>query len=243
MTGVAAGAALAEASGLALGYGGRRVLDGLSFALPSAGVVGLSGPNGSGKSTFLKACLGLLPPLAGSLRVLGEDASSRRFRRALSRVAWAPQTRPPGQLPLEVREAVLMGRLGLSGFGARFDPAARRADRRAADRALETAGLGHLVGRRVAELSGGQYQRVLIARALAREAELLLLDEPSAHLDAEGREGVVRLVSALANGQGASLVLATHDPELLALCDVVLEFAAGSCRLLPGPASVSGVTS
>ena len=210
---------------LTLGYGRVAVIEGASFRIPGGKgtILGLRGPNGAGKSTFLKACLGLHPPTAGSIRLLGLSPGDGRFRSLYARLGYVPQSRPPGQLRLTVAEAVGLGRYGRIGFLGR----ARPEDRSAIARAMERAGISNLARRAVQELSGGQYQRVAIARALAAEPELLLLDEPGSHLDADGRSGIVGLLGSLIREKAASMLLVSHDPELLAQCGAFLDFGGG----------------
>ena len=217
---------LLEARDLVLGYGAAPVLrvPRLSIAGGRGTVTGLAGVNGAGKSAFLKACLGLLAPIEGSLRLLGERPGTRAFRGVLARVGYVPQARPAGTVALTVRELVECGRYGRVGFLGRW----RAADGRAVETAMEEAGVVRLAGKAVQELSGGQYQRAQIARALAAEPELLILDEPGSHLDAEGRSGVAALIGRLAGERRASLLLVSHDEELLALADSRIEFADGS---------------
>jgi len=219
-------AALVEAEALELGYGRRTVLrvPRLRIEGGRGRTVGLRGPNGAGKSTFLKACLGLVAPRSGSLRVLGAESGKRGFRSTLARIGYAPQSRPPGSLRLTVAEAVELGRYGRVGLFGRAGPA----DRRAVEVALALAGLDGLEDRAVQELSGGQYQRVAIARALAAEPELLMLDEPGSHLDAEGRRGVAELVAGMARKGAVSVLLVSHDAEVLALCDCIVDFEGGA---------------
>lgn len=222
-------AILIEASGLALGYGGAAVLSGVDLRMDAAGgPLALVGANGSGKTTFLKACLGLVRPAAGAVRLLGLEARSRGFAAVLRSVGWAPQQKAPGSLRLTVRELAELG--ARSGFG----PGRAAAD--AAAEAMETCGIAGLARRPVQELSGGQYQRALIARALACRPRLLLLDEPTTHLDGEGRREVARLVERLAGDGGRGIALATHDTELAALCPRTWTFAGGTAtvgRTLP----------
>lgn len=213
-----------EAAGLALGYGGRRVLDGVTLTIPrGAGAVALVGANGSGKSTFLRACLGLASPMAGRIGVLGTDSRSRGFRGALKRVGWVPQQRPTGALRLTVREFVYLGRHAASGFGLFFGAA----DREAVDGAMETAGIANLAGAQVQELSGGQFQRASIARALAGAPELLLLDEPTTHLDRESRALVLGVIGSIRCAGKTTIVVVSHDPAVLGLCDSRFAFARG----------------
>jgi len=216
---------LLEARDLVLAYGPRLVLEGASLSVQGGGgrVVGLRGPNGAGKSTFLKACLGLHAPRSGELRLLGARPGSREFGGVLPRLGYLPQARPAGPLRMSVAEVVELGRYGRLKGRRRLG----REDKRAVEAALEAAGVASLRARAVQELSGGQYQRVALARALAGEPELLLLDEPSSHLDAGSREAVVGIVRGLAREGRASLLIVSHDEELLSLCGSFLEFSGG----------------
>lgn len=216
---------LLEARNLVLGYGSTKVLeiDELKVEGRSGTIVGLQGSNGTGKSTFLKACLGLCKPCAGNIALLGSVPGARDFRKLLTRVGYVPQARPPGLLRLTVKEVVEGGRYGRIGFLKRSG----ERDRRAVLEAMEETGVAALAHRAIQELSGGQYQRVQIARALAGEPELLLLDEPGSHLDAEGRSGVIKVISKLASERKASMLLVAHDDELLELADAMITFANG----------------
>jgi ABC-type Mn2+/Zn2+ transport system ATPase subunit len=184
------------------GYGTRTVLEGVGFALRRGALTGLIGPNGSGKSTLIKVALGLLRPWRGSVRVLGMDPVEAR-----ERVGYMPQIElVDWDFPLSVEEAVLLGRYGRL---RRLRPPSA-ADRAAVRAALERVGLWHLRDRQIGELSGGQQRRVLLARALARSAELLLLDEPLAGLDIGAQEDLERLLRELADA-GSTVLVATHD--------------------------------
>jgi len=217
---------LVEARDLVLGYGMRKVLeiDELMVEGRRGTIVGLQGPNGTGKSTFLKACLGLREPSAGSIALLGSEPGAGGFRNVLTRVGYLPQARPPGLLRLTVKEVVEGGRYGRIGFLKRSG----ERDRRAVLEAMEETGVAVLARRAIQELSGGQYQRVQIARALAGEPELLVLDEPGSHLDAEGRSGVIKVISKLASERKSSMLLVAHDDDLLELADVMITFADGA---------------
>ncbi len=219
---------LLEASKLALGYASGIVLQlsALSIKGGRGLVVGLVGANGSGKSTLIKACLGLVQPLRGVVRLLGESPGTRRFRAMLGRVGYVPQARPAGALRLTVKEVVECGRYGRVGFLRPW----REEDRRAVSRAMEKAGVAALAKKAVQELSGGQYQRVQIARALAAEPDLLILDEPNSHLDSEGRVGVTDLIVGLARERQASMLVVTHDDGLLGIADAWLRFADGGAE-------------
>lgn len=216
-----------EAVDLTLAYGTRTVVSGVNLRFGAdAGVIGLAGPNGSGKSTFLKACLGLVAPQAGIVRVFGESRGSRRFRDVLRMVGWAPQQRAPGALRMTVRELVSLGRCAKAGL---FRPLTA-GDRAAVEEALETAGISDLAQRPTQELSGGQLQRANIARALASKPRLLLLDEPTTHLDRESRRSVIVLLEKLTAERRVAMAVVSHDPEALALCGRYLAFSDGGVR-------------
>jgi ABC-type Mn2+/Zn2+ transport system ATPase subunit len=217
-----------EARNIFAGYGGAEVLKDFSFSAGPGCFTGLCGPNGAGKSTFLKLCLGMIRPRAGRVTVLGERPGSAAFRRVLFRVAYVPQNTAGGSLPVTVREAVAMGRYGKAGF---LRPLSRH-DRVLVDAALEAAGLTEISGCLVQELSGGQCQRTALARALAMRAELLLLDEPTASLDAGGRAGLLRLIGQLRKDQALAVVMVSHDAQALSECESVCRFEDG--RILAG---------
>jgi zinc transport system ATP-binding protein len=181
------------------------VLQDVDLEIQPLDFLGLIGPNGGGKTTLLKVLLGLLEPQRGSVTVLG-----RRPREVSPRVGYVPQhTRIDLAVPAEVLDVVLMGRLARTSWGPRF----RRADVAAALRALEVTGAADLGGRRFGELSGGQRQRILIARALAADAELLLLDEPTTGVDLHRERALFELLRRL--NQRLPIVLVSHDVALV----------------------------
>ncbi|WP_411966312.1 metal ABC transporter ATP-binding protein [Haloferax sp. YSMS24] len=189
---------------VAFSYGDVPVVDDVSFDVEAGDFLGLVGPNGSGKSTLLTLMLGLQRPDTGSVRLFGEAA--HEFT-AGERVAYVAQdaTKTARDMPITVREVVRMGRYPRNLFG-RFSPA----DHTAVDDALENVAITDIADRRVGSLSGGQRQRVFVARALAAEAELLALDEPTVALDAESRESFYDLLADL-NADGMTIVLVEHD--------------------------------
>ncbi len=205
-----------------------------------ANVLGFVGPNGAGKTTLLKTCLGLLPPLGGELRLLGVDTRKAGFAETRKKLAYIPQNRPEGssgQLRISVREAVSFGRLGKCGLTGRFG----RTDREAVDAAIAYCGLKTLADKAVQDLSGGQFQRVSIARAVAAEPALYLFDEPGSYLDEEGQTAMQSLILSLAES-GIPLIIVTHDHALIALCDAVLLFEKGTARLLDAGAFLAEMT-
>jgi zinc transport system ATP-binding protein len=184
-------------------YDGVPALDDVTLAVPRGSFTALIGPNGAGKSTVLRLLLGLLQPERGEVRVLGE-----RPGRAGQPIGYVPQRiRLPVGFPLSVHEVVLMGRYGRVGLWRRPG----RKDQLRAREALERVNLPHLERRRFGELSGGQQQRVLIARALAGDPHLLLLDEPTAGLDPAAQARFYALVCDLQKGAELTLFCASHD--------------------------------
>jgi ABC-type Mn2+/Zn2+ transport system ATPase subunit len=187
---------LLEARDLAVGYEGRPVLRGVTFAAHPGERIGVLGPNGGGKSTLFRAVLGELPPLAGTLRVDG-------------RVGVLPQTeRSRLDYPVSALDVALMGSLSRRPW---WKPTGR-AERRTALQAVARVGLADRAHDPFGELSGGQRQRVLLARALVQEARLLLLDEPFSGMDAPSTATTLALIDALA-ADGHALLIATHDVD------------------------------
>ncbi len=187
-------------SEVSFAYENLPVLTDVSLAIEAGDTVSVVGPNGGGKTTLLKLILGLLRPTRGSVRVFGRGPEESR-----GRVGYVPQqVLYDPQFPMQVEDVVLMGRLG----NRRAGPYSH-ADREAAGAALEAVGLAGLRHRGFAALSGGQRQRVLIARALASEAALLLLDEPTSHVDRTAEEELYALLGELA--KRLTLVMASHD--------------------------------
>jgi zinc transport system ATP-binding protein len=186
-------------------FGGRPVLQDVSLRVAAGEFLALIGPNGGGKSTLVKVALGLLQPDRGTVRVLGLPAAQAR-----PRVGYVPQFATfRRDFPLSVRETVLQGRLGLRAWWRRLAVA----DHRAADGAMAATDVNDLASRPIASLSGGQLQRVLIARALATDPSLLLLDEPTAHVDTRAEHGLFDLLARLR--ERMAIVIVSHDVGLV----------------------------
>jgi len=199
-----AGAPALEVRGAVVTYEGDRqpALDGVTLSVPLGARVALVGPNGAGKSTLLKAVAGLLPLAAGEIRVHGLPVGACHHR-----VAYLPQrSELDWSFPVDVRRLVLTGRYVHLGWLRR--PGAR--DLELADRMIDRLGLSALAGRQLDQLSGGQQQRALLARALAQDADLLLLDEPLNAVDVETSAVVEELLADLTR-RGKTAVVATHD--------------------------------
>lgn len=197
--------ALIEASGLAAGYDGRPAISGVSFSLLPGESVALLGPNGGGKTTLLRALLGELPPLVGSLRVEARCAS-------------VPQTeRSQLDYPVSALDVATMGALSRLPWWRR--PGRRERER--ARQALDRVDLGDLADETFGKLSGGQRQRVLVARSLVQDAQILLLDEPFSGLDRPSSERLEVLIGTLC-AEGRAAIIATHDLEQARRLDKVL---------------------
>ncbi|OII70356.1 ABC transporter ATP-binding protein [Streptomyces sp. CC77] len=219
--------------GLAVGYrgrprrgrrAGRAVLSGLDLTARAGELTVLLGPNGAGKSTLLRTLCGLLPPLDGRIRVGGADLAQTSPAVLARRLAVVLTDRvDPGLL--SVRELAGLGRHPHTGFTGRLTAA----DPAAVAWSLEAVGAGHLADRPASELSDGERQRVLTARALAQEPEVVLLDEPTAFLDVPSRVALTVLLRDLARDKGLTVVVSMHDLELaLRVADAVWLVDRGS---------------
>jgi ABC-type Mn2+/Zn2+ transport system ATPase subunit len=204
------------ARGLVVGYAGRPVVDGLDLDVAPGRVLALVGTNGSGKSTVLKTLAGLLPPVSGSVEVLGGPPGASPHR-----LAYLSQFhRTALVLPLRVRDVVRMGRFADRGLLGRLGPD----DERLVDESMARMGVADLADRSLRDLSGGQQQRIYLAQVLARRGDLLVLDEPTAGIDAAGAERYAAVV-AEEGERGAAVVVATHDIADAARADDVLLLA------------------
>lgn len=194
--------AVVEARGLGIGYAGRTVIPGIDLSLAGGEALALVGANGSGKSTLLKTLAGLIPRTAGELSILGAPPGGSG-----QRIAYLGQYHTSGGLlPMQVRDVVLMARYRGRGLLRRLGPA----DRDAVERAMDALDVTSLARQPLRSLSGGQQRRVHLAYTLAREADLLLLDEPTAGLDAAANDRYVQMIQAEL-ARGASVVTSTHD--------------------------------
>jgi iron complex transport system ATP-binding protein len=215
------------------GYGGRIVFQDIDLTVRAGEILVLAGPNGSGKTTLLKTIGGLLKPASG--RVLFDGREQRKMTRPEQAAASAFLFQSTAMVwPFTVRETVAQGRFSRLGwFGLET-----AADREAAAAAMEAAGLSDCGDRRVTELSGGEQQRVLIARAIAQDAGVLLLDEAVNNLDPRYQVLIMGMIRAMA-GRGAAVLISLHDLNLAALYgDRVLLLSEGKTAALGSPPEV-----
>jgi iron complex transport system ATP-binding protein len=206
----------------------------LSVAVEPGEILGLIGPNASGKTTVVRLVSGLLAPSSGAIHLEGTPLARLTPASIATRVAVVPQDVPRG-FPYTVEELVLMGRFPHAP-GRFFES---REDRAAAREAMALAEVEALRGEPMERLSGGERQRVLMARALAQRPRLLLLDEPTAHLDLRHQVACVSLLRRLNRSSGLTVILVTHDLSLAGeVCDRLLLLDAGRAALIGAPESV-----
>jgi iron complex transport system ATP-binding protein len=212
-----------EADRVSFAYGGRPILRDVSVAVARGEVLGVIGPNGSGKTTLVRLMSGVLAPSAGEVRLAGRSLGAFRRRELAQRLAVVPQD-PVLEFPFTALEVVLMGRaphLPRLAF-----PRAR--DLEIAREAMAVLEVTEVEQRPLDRLSGGERQRVLLARALAQEPEVLLLDEPTTHLDLRHQAGIHDAVRALGRARQTAVVSVLHDLNLAALfCDRLVLLADG----------------
>lgn len=218
-----------ELDALSCGHTGHAVVRELSLAVDAGTVLSLLGPNGVGKTTLLKTLLGLTPLRGGRVLIGGQDVRGWGARRRAQVMAYVPQAHTP-PFPFAVIDVVTMGRTAHLGTFA----SPSRADRALAERTLHALGIAHLGPRIYTELSGGERQMALIARALVQQPDILVLDEPTSNLDFGNQIRVLRQIRALAAG-GMAVVMSSHFPDHVFLC-------GGTVALLrPNGAAVVGL--
>ncbi|MBN1825384.1 MAG: ABC transporter ATP-binding protein [Candidatus Eisenbacteria bacterium] len=188
--------------GLAVRYGAHRAVENLNFEVPEGASVSIIGPNGGGKSTVLKAILGLVPIETGSIRVFGQEP--RRVSPA--RIGYMPQLKT-----MDRRFPALSVELVVSGLRRRWPARIARRDREKAMAALADVDAAHLADRPIRDLSGGEMQRIYIARCLVSRPRLVLLDEPASGIDAVGEADLYRLLEDYQRENGATMLVVTHD--------------------------------
>lgn len=205
--------AAVQCRGVSVGFGGRPVVEGIDLALEPGQWLAVVGTNGSGKSTLLRTIAGLIPVVGGEIAVLGAAPGAPG-----ASVSYLSQSHEQGfLLPIRSRDVVRMGRWPARGLMGRL----RRDDEAMVDEAMDALGIRDLAAKPLGTLSGGQCQRVHLAQAACRRADLLLLDEPTSGLDAASRERYLALMDS-ERARGAAIVSATHDVREAQRADLVL---------------------
>jgi ABC-type cobalamin/Fe3+-siderophores transport system ATPase subunit len=223
-----------QAETLQVHYNDRQVLNNISFRVEAGTILGVIGPNGAGKTTLVRALSGVIPLSGGRVLVQGKEMSALSPVERARRVAVVPQAR---SLPASFTgwQLVLLGRtphLNWLGHVSANDENCVR-------QALERAQALELAGRRLGELSGGEQQRLLLARALAQDAPILLLDEPTTHLDLQHQIGLLDKVRELARVEGLAVVVALHDLNLVSrYADQVALLVDGNLRAMGTPEEI-----
>lgn len=214
---------------IGFGYRDHGVLDGISLAAGPGRVMTVLGPNGAGKTTLLKCLNGLLKPSVGRVTLDGVPLAALARRQRASLMAYVPQAESL-QFPISVFDAVLLGRRPHMGW------APRRSDLAIVGEAIERVGIAALAHRDARRLSGGELQLVAVAKAIAQQPRVLLLDEPTAHLDLRHQQRVLRLVRHVADALNVTVVQSIHDiNHALAVSDEVAVLSAGSMVATGGP--------
>jgi manganese/iron transport system ATP-binding protein len=196
-----------EFENVSIGYNGQPVLENLTFQIPWGAQVALVGPNGAGKSTLFKALVGLIPVRTGKILIHGLPLRAHK-----ECVAYIPQREEVDwRFPLSVMDVVMMGRYGCTGWVKRPD----RSDYSIVQRCIEQLGISNIADRSIGELSGGQQQRVFLARALAQEPHILLMDEPFTGVDIQTQEATLDLLTEIRE-LNVTVIISTHDLTLAA---------------------------
>ncbi len=218
---------------ISVSYGARQILHDISLNVQSGEVLALIGPNGAGKSTLIRAASGVIP-YSGHVRTNGDDFAALSTLQRARYIATVPQAvaMPPA---FTVWETVLLGRTPYLGFLGQPSPR----DEEIAREALQRVSALHFAERRIGELSGGEQQRILLARALCQSTPVLLLDEPTAHLDLQYQVSLLELVRELAHKDNLAVLVALHDLNLAAhYADRIALMVAGSLKALGTPEEV-----
>jgi ABC-type cobalamin/Fe3+-siderophores transport system ATPase subunit len=198
---------------LVTGYGRKEIVHGISFTVENGEFVCIIGANGCGKTTALRSILGLLPPFSGKILINDQDTAEMTIRRKAQHFAYIPQVHVP-PFPFKVADVVLLGR---TPHLASSVSDVSRHDKIVAYKAMQQLSIEHLAEREYTELSGGQQQLVLIARALAQEPDILVMDEPTASLDFGNQQLVLTRLHRLSR-DGVSVLMVTHDPDHALFC-------------------------
>ncbi|NLA65185.1 MAG: ABC transporter ATP-binding protein [Leucobacter sp.] len=223
---------LLRATEISFAYGSRQVIESIDASVNAGEIVSVIGPNGSGKSTLLRCLIGLQPPRSGLIHLLNRDLTTFSPRERARVIGYVPQASHEEQ-PFTVADAILMGRRPHAGWRA------SNRDIEVTERVMTRLGIAHLAQRYLGELSGGQKQKVLIARALAQEPRLLALDEPISALDIYHQLEVLEQLRGLAREQRTGVLMVLHDLSLAhRFSDRVLLMNEGQLQAVGTPESV-----
>ncbi len=223
-----------EIRGLTCGYGDKTILRDVSLSVRKGQFFGIIGPNGSGKTTLLKAVTRLVKITGGEVLLEGTDMRQLRVNQVARSLAVVSQTVP--SLPMTVREFVLLGR---TPYYRRFQFFEDGRDGLIANKAMELTGIARLKDALMSEMSAGEVQLAFIARGLAQEPKVLLLDEPTSHLDITHQVGILDLVRRLNRQEGLTVVIILHDLNLASeYCDTIVLFGDGRVQKCGPPAEV-----
>jgi ABC-type Mn2+/Zn2+ transport system ATPase subunit len=206
----AGGKAAVRLEGVCAAANGTAIIAEVSVCIPEGSFMLVLGPNGAGKTTFLRLVAGLMKPAAGTVLVFGRDLGGSDTKRLRSQIAYVPQGSPvDARIPISVGEVVEIGRLAHKGLLGKLT----ENDRSLCLRAMETVGISHLAHNPFGHLSEGQKQKVSLARALAQEASLMLLDEPLNNLDPKAQADVCRTIDRIYGSGGRTIMMVTHFLE------------------------------
>jgi ABC-type cobalamin/Fe3+-siderophores transport system ATPase subunit len=212
MTKVAESSVAVALDSVSSGYRGHKVLDDITLRIHTGSTVGVWGPNGCGKTTLLRVIQGLLPVFSGTAEVLGTHLTRSHHKDVRQRTAYVFQTlNVDAKIPVSAWDVVMMGRYGRIGLLRR----PRDSDKKAVASAMEQVGGLHLANRPFGQLSGGEKQRINIARALAQDPSLLLLDEPTTFLDLESQARVRDVVKSIQSNTDMTILIVSHDMDIL----------------------------
>jgi ABC-type Mn2+/Zn2+ transport system ATPase subunit len=213
-------------------FGHMTVLDGVTILASPCEFIAVVGANGAGKTTLLKIANGTIRVHQGRVKVLGYDLSRSNHCHAVRKeIGLVPQRTISHRFPISVEEAVLMGRYGKIGLMRR----AGRTDREKANESMRAVGIFPLAKKLVHELSGGQQQKVALARALAQEPSILLLDEPTTYLDADSSSEIMETIHTMHHQRGLTTLLVSHDPQWIdQYCDKIYLLKDGKSCLTRG---------
>lgn len=223
-----------EIDRLTCGYGSKIILRDISFKVGSGEIVGIVGPNGSGKTTLLRAITGIVNPVEGRIKIDGNDTIRMNVREMARRVAVVSQNLEDTYLSVE--ELVLLGRIPYYGKLQFFETSE---DEKIAEKYMEMTGISKLKNQPLKEISSGEKQLAMIARALCQETKLILLDEPTAHLDITHQSKILDIISELKREYGITVVMVLHDLNLASeYCDRIVLINNGLVHSVGKPGEV-----